>query len=139
MYRQDQKHALTTLGPVLVQYFGLGEVTGNITVLPPDLHTAEDGPGARAGTCGYERTGIQVSIQDDAGRELPPFATGEICCCGPAVFAGYYDNPEANAKAFRNGWFRTGDLGHLDEQGFLFITGRAIGHVHLGRFQRLSA
>ena len=51
--------------------------------------------------------------------------TGEICVCGPAVFAGYYDNPEANAKAFRDGWFRTGDLGHMDEEGFLFITGRA--------------
>ena len=44
---------------------------------------------------------------------------------GPAVFAGYYDNPEANAKAFRDGWFRTGDLGHMDEEGFVYITGRA--------------
>jgi fatty-acyl-CoA synthase len=44
---------------------------------------------------------------------------------GPAVFAGYYDNEEANAKAFRDGWFRTGDLGHRDEQGFIYITGRA--------------
>ena len=44
---------------------------------------------------------------------------------GPAVFAGYYDNPEANAKSFRNGWFRTGDLGHMDEEGFVYITGRA--------------
>ena len=125
MYREDQKHALAKLGPVLVQYFGLGEVTGNITVLPAELHHAEDGPDARAGTCGYARTGMQISIQDDAGAELPPGATGEICVCGLAVFAGYYDNPEANAKAFRNGWFRTGDLGHLDAQGFLFITGRA--------------
>ena len=41
------------------------------------------------------------------------------------MFAGYYDNPEANAKAFRAGWFRTGDLGHMDAEGFLFITGRA--------------
>lgn len=41
------------------------------------------------------------------------------------MFAGYYDNPEANAAAFRDGWFRTGDLGHLDAEGFLFITGRA--------------
>ena len=44
---------------------------------------------------------------------------------GPAVFAGYYDNPEANAKAFRDGWFRTGDLGHMDEEDFVYITGRA--------------
>ncbi len=67
MYREDQKHALAKLGPVLVQYFGLGEVTGNITVFPPELHDAEDGPDARVGTAGYERTGMQVSIQDDAG------------------------------------------------------------------------
>jgi fatty-acyl-CoA synthase len=125
MYREDQKLALKKLGAVLVQYFGLGEVTGNITVLPPALHDPEDGPHARIGTCGFERTGMQVSIQDDQGRELKPFETGEICVIGPAVFAGYYDNPEANAKAFRDGWFRTGDLGHMDEEGFIYITGRA--------------
>jgi acyl-CoA synthetase (AMP-forming)/AMP-acid ligase II len=125
MYREDQKHALRTLGPVLVQYFGLGEVTGNITVLPAELHDAEDGPDARIGTCGYERTGMQVQIQDEAGQERPAGETGEICVCGPAVFVGYHDDPEANAAAFRDGWFRTGDLGHLDGQGFLFITGRA--------------
>ena len=125
MYREDQKAALKKLGKVLVQYFGLGEVTGNITVLPPALHDPEDGPHARIGTCGFERTGMQVSIQGDDGRELKPFETGEICVIGPAVFAGYYDNPEANAKAFRDGWFRTGDLGHMDEEGFVYITGRA--------------
>jgi fatty-acyl-CoA synthase len=125
MYREDQKRALARLGKVLVQYFGLGEVTGNITVLPTDLHDPDDGAEAKIGTCGFERTGMQVSIQDENGRELPAGETGEICVCGLAVFAGYYDNPEANAKAFRNGWFRTGDLGHLDEQGFLYITGRA--------------
>jgi len=125
MYREDQKTALAKLGKVLVQYFGLGEVTGNITVLPTTLHVEEDGPEARIGSCGYERTGMQVSIQDDQGRELKPFETGEICVIGPAVFAGYYNNPEANAKAFRDGWFRTGDLGHMDEEGFVYITGRA--------------
>ena len=125
MYREDQKAALKKLGKVLVQYFGLGEVTGNITVLPTELHEEEDGPSARIGTCGYERTGMQVQIQGDDGRELKPFETGEICVIGPAVFAGYYDNPEANAKAFRDGWFRTGDLGHVDEEGFVYITGRA--------------
>ena len=125
MYREDQKRALATLGKVLVQYFGLGEVTGNITVLPPEWHEAEDGPHARLGTCGFERTAMQVSIQGDNGRELPPGETGEICVCGPAVFADYYENPEANAKAFRDGWFRTGDLGHMDTEGFVYITGRA--------------
>jgi fatty-acyl-CoA synthase len=125
MYREDQKRALARLGKVIVQYFGLGEVTGNITVLPAALHETEDGPEARIGTCGYERTGMQVSIQDDAGREMKAGETGEICVIGPAVFAGYYDNPDANAKAFRDGWFRTGDLGHMDAQGFVYITGRA--------------
>ncbi|WP_110691033.1 acyl-CoA synthetase [Salinicola endophyticus] len=124
MYRADQQRALARLGPVLVQYYGLGEVTGNITVLPPQLHSADDAC-FKVGTCGYDRTAMQVSIQDEAGRELPPQESGEICVCGLGVFAGYYANPEANAKSFRNGWFRTGDLGHLDDEGFLYITGRA--------------
>jgi fatty-acyl-CoA synthase len=123
MYREDQKTALRVLGPVIVQYFGLGEVTGNITVLPSALHALADD--ARLGTCGFERLGMQVSIQDEAGRELGPGESGEICVIGPAVFAGYFNNPEANAKAFRDGWFRTGDLGHMDAEGFLYITGRA--------------
>ncbi|MEQ1650675.1 MAG: AMP-binding protein, partial [Hyphomicrobiaceae bacterium] len=125
MYREDQKFALKKLGKVIVQYFGLGEVTGNITVLPPALHDLEDVETTKFGTCGYERTGMQVAIQDDTGKELAPFETGEICVIGPAVFAGYFDNPEANAKAFRDGWFRTGDLGHMDAEGFVYITGRA--------------
>jgi acyl-CoA synthetase (AMP-forming)/AMP-acid ligase II len=50
---------------------------------------------------------------------------GEICVRGPAVFVGYHDNPEANAKALKDGWFHTGDLGHLDQRGFLTLTGRA--------------
>ncbi|MGV3550830.1 acyl-CoA synthetase [Rhizobium sp.] len=125
MYRKDQQYALAKLGKVLVQYFGLGEVTGNITVLPPALHSAEDGPDVRLNTCGLARTGMQIAIQDESGKALAPFETGEIAVCGPAVFAGYFNNPEANAKSFRNGWFLTGDLGYVDREGFLFITGRA--------------
>ncbi len=122
MYEVDKKLALEKLGPVLVQYYGLGEVTGNISVLPPQDH--KGGAAARAGTCGYERTGIQVSVQDDEGNELPYGETGEICALGPAVFVGYFDDPQANAKAFRNGWFRTGDLGYMDRDGYLYLTGR---------------
>ena len=124
MYRADQKRALDKLGPVLVQYYGLGEVTGNITVLPPHEHSSDDSLMTRPGSCGFARTGMQISIQDSTGRILDARQTGEICVCGPAVFAGYYNNPEANRKAFRDGWFRTGDVGHMDEQGYLYITGR---------------
>jgi len=122
MYRADQITALDKLGPVLVQYFGLGEVTGNITVLPAVHHSAGE---MRLGTCGFARTGMQVQVQREDGSECAPLETGEICATGPAVFAGYFNNPEANAKAFRNGWFLTGDLGHMDSQGFVYLTGRA--------------
>ena len=123
MYRTDQVRALEVLGPVLVQYFGLGEVTGAITVLPPHEHDA--GPDFPVGTCGFPRTGMQVEIQDDQGRALGPGETGEICVTGPAVFAGYWRNETANAESFRDGFFRTGDLGHMDARGYVFITGRA--------------
>lgn len=125
MYRTDQERALTKLGPVLVQYFGLGEVTGNITVLPPNHHRLGYGAGARIGTCGFERTGMQVAIKSPEGNELSLGETGEICVIGPAVFPGYFNNSEANSKAFRDGWFCTGDVGHMDSEGFLYITGRA--------------
>jgi acyl-CoA synthetase (AMP-forming)/AMP-acid ligase II len=124
MYRADQIRALKVLGPVMVQYFGLGEVTGNITVLPPAHHSADDA-NMRIGTCGFARTGMQVQVQDATGREVAAGETGEVAVIGPAVFAGYYNNPEANAKAFRDGWFLTGDLGHMDAQGFLYLTDRA--------------
>ncbi|WP_288942304.1 acyl-CoA synthetase [uncultured Roseovarius sp.] len=125
MYREDQKHALRKLGQVLVQYFGLGEVTGCITYLPREDHHVEDGPDTRLGSCGIERTGLHVSIQDDDGHELSPGETGEICVAGPAVCAGYYMDDGANEKAFRDGWFRTGDLGHMDAERYLYITGRS--------------
>jgi len=125
MYRADQQRALRTLGPVLVQYFGLGEVTGCITVLTPSMHSADDdAPNANVGSCGRPRTGMEVAILDADLRRVPTGQVGEICCRGPGVFAGYHDNPEATAKALRGGWFHTGDLGRVDARGLLYITGR---------------
>ncbi|MBF4160748.1 AMP-binding protein [Nocardioides acrostichi] len=120
----DQQRARATLGDVLVQYYGLAEVTGNITVLPSRNHGRPSPAGVDFGTCGYPRTGMQVSIQDDDGAELAAGEAGEICVAGPGVFREYLDNPAANASAFRDGWFRTGDIGFVDDEGFLFITGR---------------
>ena len=89
------------------------------------MHSIEDDPAFPIGSVGHPRTGIDVAIFDADNHRLPPDTTGEICVRGPAVFAGYHDNPEATAKAFAAGWFHTGDLGHLDARGYLFITGRA--------------
>lgn len=125
MYRADQKLALQKLGKVLVQYFGLGEVTGCITVLPPEMHSLDDSdPDAPVGTCGRPRVGMEVAILNGEQREVPLGTVGEICCRGPAVFAGYNENLAATAQALRGGWFHTGDLGRLDERGLLYITGR---------------
>ena len=126
MYRADQKVALAKLGKVLVQYFGLGEVTGNITVLPTRNHAYRGrSRSASSAPAGSSAPACRSRSRTIEGRELPAGETGEICVIGPAVFAGYYDNPEANAKAFRDGWFRTGDVGHMDAEGYLYITGRA--------------
>lgn len=125
MYRADQKYALEKLGHVLVQYFGLGEVTGCITVLPRHMHNADDNhPQSNIGSCGRPRTGMQVAVLKDDLSPAVIGEIGEICCRGPAVFAGYYGNDEATQNALRGGWFHTGDLGYLDERGFLFISGR---------------
>lgn len=126
MYRADQKRALERLGPVIVQYYGLGEVTGNITVLAPALHSLDDETSpSPINSVGVARTGMEIGILDLEGRRLPTGTSGEICVRGPAVFKGYFDNPAANDKAFAHGWFHTGDLGFLDGRGFLTITGRA--------------
>lgn len=125
MYRADQKLALQKLGKVLVQYFGLGEVTGCITVLPAHMHSADDDdPNANIGSCGRPRTGMEVAILDKDLSRLPTGEIGEICVRGPAVLLGYHNNPEATGKALKGGWFHTGDLGKMDERGLLYITGR---------------
>ncbi|WP_110343507.1 AMP-binding protein [Prauserella flavalba] len=125
MLNADRDHALDVLGPVLVQYYGLGEVTGNITVLTPADHGRPQPPEFEIGTCGRPRTGMQIAILDADRTELGPGEIGEICVAGPAVCAGYLRNEEATAAAFDGGWFHTGDLGAVDEHGYLYITGRA--------------
>jgi oxalate---CoA ligase len=68
--------------------------------------------------------GPRVAIMNDAGDLLPTGEIGEVVIEGPNVTRGYQSNPSENEKAFTNGWFRTGDQGRLDEDGYLFLTGR---------------
>jgi oxalate---CoA ligase len=76
--------------------------------------------------------GPEVGIMDENGSLLPAGQSGEIVVRGPNVMQEYENDPEANAMAFSNGWFRTGDLGNLDEEGFLFITGRKKEMINRG-------
>lgn len=83
--------------------------------LPPAAHKPGSvGPGAN----------VDVAIMDDAGNLLPVGTAGEVVIRGPNVTAGYHKNPKANAEAFTNGWFRTGDRGVLDNEGYLTLIGR---------------
>jgi acyl-CoA synthetase (AMP-forming)/AMP-acid ligase II/thioesterase domain-containing protein/acyl carrier protein len=101
--------------PAIVSY-GMSEA-GNIACgyLAPKGH--------KAGSVGVSM-GYEIGIVDEKGELLPAGASGEIAVCGPNVMSGYENDPEANKRAFVKGWFKTGDQGHLDQDGYLFITGR---------------
>jgi acyl-CoA synthetase (AMP-forming)/AMP-acid ligase II/acyl carrier protein len=77
----------------------------------------------KAGSVG-RAAGPDIAILDEAGNRLPPGTKGEIAIQGANVMRGYENNPEANATTFTHGWFRTGDQGYLDADGYLFLTGR---------------
>ena len=102
--------------PVLEAY-GMTEAAHQMTSnpLPPQER--------RPGTVGVA-TGVEIAILDDRGRHLPVGAAGEVAIRGPNVMDGYEANPSANAEAFTDGWFRTGDQGSLDERGYLTLRGR---------------
>ena len=104
-------------GAPLIESYGMTEATHQMASnpLPPALR--------KPGTVGIA-AGPEVAIQGEDGELLPPGSTGEIVIRGPNVTPGYVNNPKANAEAFRDGWFRTGDQGVIDAEGYLSITGR---------------
>jgi len=74
--------------------------------------------------CVGRGTGLDIAIFDEDGKSMPDGAPGEVVIRGPNVMRGYENNPQANAGAFVDGWFRTGDLGVLDNAGYLRLIGR---------------
>ncbi len=126
LYRSDLRAAVAAFGPIITQIYGQGESPMTITAMPPPPLAAFDGPGgARLGSCGRPFVGVQVRVVDAEGAELPTGADGEVCVHGDVVMRGYWDDPAATAKAVRGGWLHTGDIGHLDADGYLHLTDRA--------------
>jgi long-chain acyl-CoA synthetase len=78
----------------------------------------------KAGSVGLPIPGVELSIRDDDGKELPVGTTGELCIRGPNVMRGYWNQPEETAKTIRDAWLYTGDIGHRDADGFYYITDR---------------
>jgi len=127
MYVADLKHALELFGPKLYQLYGQGESPMTITGLDKAMHadTAHPRYEARLGSAGVARTGVAVKVVGEDGRELPHGEVGEIITRSECVMQGYWRNPEATARALRDGWLWTGDLGALDAQGFLTLKDRS--------------
>jgi acyl-CoA synthetase (AMP-forming)/AMP-acid ligase II len=132
--------ALLRIGP-MAQLFGQSEAPMMISTLSPAEHHRADGSidTTRLSSAGRPAPLVTVAILDHDGRPLPAGQRGEICVRGSLVMAGYYRNPEATAEASTHGWHHTGDIGYLDNDGFLFIVDRAKDMIITGGFNVYSA
>ncbi len=112
-------------GVPVIEAYGMTEASHQMTCnpLPPAA--------TKAGSVGVA-TGIEVTILDAANNELPPGERGEVAIRGATVVDGYENNPSANEAAFTGGWFRTGDEGMLDDDGYLFLIGRLKEQINRG-------
>ena len=101
----------------LAEAYGLSETSPGVTANPLNEN-------ARIGSIGLPIPSTEVIIADDDGNPLPQGERGEILVKGPQVMAGYWEKPDENHKVFINGYFRTGDIGIMDEDGFFKIVDR---------------
>lgn len=141
MSKARLEEALRRIGPVMAQLFGQTEAPMMVSMMPPADHFRSDGSVAeeRLASAGRPAPLVTVAIMDDDGRLLERGERGEIVLRSSLVMPGYYKNPEATAEASRFGWHHTGDIGYLDDDGYLFIVDRAKDMIISGGFNVYSA
>jgi len=130
------KQAIGTFGPVMMGGYGQTEAPTSISFLTPGEHfvAGQVAPDERLSSVGRPNPLVRVEIMSDANEILPPSATGEICVRGDLVMRGYYKAPEKTAETIVDGWLHTGDIGHLDADGYLHITDRKKDMIITGGF-----
>lgn len=108
----------------LTQVYGMTEMGAVMTVLPPSAHTPEGRAKGRMRSAGRAAYHVQVRIGDENDQSKPANEVGEILVRGPNVMRGYLNKPEATDATLKGGWMHTGDMGYLDESGYLYIVDR---------------
>jgi acyl-CoA synthetase (AMP-forming)/AMP-acid ligase II len=117
--------AIGRLGPIIFTGFGMTELAGNVLALDRETHArAARGDEHLLSSAGSVMCMSEVKVVDDYGADCPPGAVGEIVVRGDQTMLGYLNRPDATAEAYAGGWFHTGDLAHVDEEGFFYIVDR---------------
>ena len=127
MYRADIEAAVDWFGPRFVQIYGQGECPMAITALARADIADRTQPRwrERLASVGRAQSAVEIAVVDATGQPLAAGQTGEIMVRGAPVMPGYWQNPEATAKTLRDGWLMTGDIGHLDADGYLTLVDRS--------------
>jgi Acyl-CoA synthetases (AMP-forming)/AMP-acid ligas es II len=130
------KRAIEVFGPVMAGGYGQTEAPASISYLTPAEHFVggELASDERLSSVGRPNPLIRVEIMGEHGEVLPQGETGEICVRGDLVMKGYYKAPDKTAETIVDGWLHTGDVGHLDAQGYLHITDRKKDMIISGGF-----
>ncbi len=118
------RRGLDVFGPVFLQLYGMTE--GGGTTLHKRQHQPDGTPEQvkRLGSIGQAAPNVELRIFDDEGNEMPPNTPGEIATRTATHMTGYWNRSAATIEALRGGWYRTGDLGYVDEQGFVYLVDR---------------